>query len=136
MKERYVSIFIVDSLQENEMVFYNVTNSWSINEHRFMSSSPPIPPSEIPLSQTYYYSNTTYWRPSDELQKVLRLLYEEDYAQFSCVPCSYYSRLLYPQSAKWVVRNNDTTYPLQTYFQISLTTNLCNLQLAVDQIKF
>ena len=72
---------------------------------------------------TYDSSNTLYWRPSDELQKVLHLLYKEDYAQFPCVPCSYCSRLLYLQSAKWIVINDDTTYPLQTSFQINLTTN-------------
>ena len=77
----------------------------TINSCLFLPSTPP---SEIPLSQTYDSSNITYWRPSDELQKVLRLLYKEDYAQFPCVPCSYCSRLLYPQSAEWVVRNNDT----------------------------
>ena len=51
LKERYVSIFIVDSLQENEMAFDNITNSWFINDHRYMSSLPPTSPSEIPFSQ-------------------------------------------------------------------------------------
>jgi len=38
---------------------------------------------KIPLTQTDDSSNTTYQRPPDyELQKVLRLLYKEDYAQF------------------------------------------------------
>jgi len=91
-----LDIFTVDSLQENEMAFYNITNSWFINDHRFMSSLPLTPPSEIPLSQTYNSSNIMYWPPSDELQKVLRLLYKEDYAQFPCVSYSYFSRLLYP----------------------------------------
>jgi len=87
-----LNIFTVDSLQANEM-------AWTVNDHRFLSSLSSIQPSEVPPSQTYYPSNTTHWRPSDELRKVLRLLYEEDYAQFPCVPCSYCSRLLYPQSA-------------------------------------
>ena len=56
-------------------------------------------------------------------KKVLRLLHEENYAQFPCIPCPYCSRLLYPQSAKWLVRNNDIIYPFQTYFQINLTTS-------------
>ena len=111
-----LNIFTVDSLQANEM-------AWTVNDHRFLSSLSSIQPSEVPPSQTYYPSNTTHWRPSDELRKVLRLLYEEDYAQFPCVPCSHCSRLLYPQSAKWIVKNNDVTYPVQTYLQINLTTN-------------
>jgi len=36
---------------------------------------------------------------------------------------SFLLLLFAPQSAKWVVRNNDTTYSLQTSFQINLTTN-------------
>ena len=64
---------------------------------------------------------------SNELKKILRLLYEEDYAQFPCVPCSHCSRLLYPQSVKWVTRNDDVTYPLEMSLpEISLTVNLRN----------
>lgn len=50
----------------------------------------------------------TYWRPSDSFRKILRSLYENDYAQYPCVPCSYCSRLLYPHSTKWIVRNETT----------------------------
>jgi len=64
-----------------------------------------------------------YWRPSDALQKTLRKLYK-DYAQFPCVPCSYCSRLLYPHSVKWVIRNDNFTYPLQSSFpQLNVITN-------------
>src|SRR5438132_4940013 len=62
-----------------------------------------------------------------KLKKILRLLYEEDYAQFPCVPCSHCSRLLYPQSVKWVTRNDNVTYPLEMSLpEISLTVNLRN----------
>ena len=54
----------------------NVSSSYIYR--RFPFSLSFTPPSEIPLPQTYNPSNTTYWRPSDKLQKVLRLLYEED----------------------------------------------------------
>ena len=79
---------------------------------------------------------------SNELKKILRLLYEEDYAQFPCVPCSHCSRLLYPQSVKWVTRNDNVTYPLEMSLpEISLTVNLRNpTKIAVAmrwvQIKF
>ena len=29
----------------------------------------------------------TFWRPSDALLKVLRILHEIDYTQFPCIPC-------------------------------------------------
>ena len=80
------------------MAFYSVTNSRSIDLCQLY----------IPLSRTYNYSNTTYWRPSDKLQKSLTLRLVS---------------MRSPQPAKWVVRNNDTTYSLQTSFQINLTTN-------------
>jgi len=84
----------------------------------------PSSPAEMSITNVYDGSTTQYWRPSNELKKILRLLYEEDYAQFPCVPCSYCSRLLYPQSVKWVTRNNDITYPLEMLFpEISLTVN-------------
>src|SRR6185436_10835411 len=33
---------------------------------------------------------------------------------FHASPCSYCSRLLYPLSAKWVTRDNNIVYPLET----------------------
>ena len=91
------------------------------------------------LTQTYSSSITPYWRP-DELQKT-RIFYKEDCAQFSCIPCSYCSRLLYPLSAKWITRNTDIIYPLEVSFPaINLTTNPRNpAKIAVCQwmqIKF
>ena len=58
----------------------------------------------------------TYWRPSNTLRKILCRLYEDDYTQFPCVPCSYCSRLLYPHSAKWIIRDETVTYPFQSSF--------------------
>jgi len=47
--------------------------------------------------------------PSDALRK----LYEEEHAQFPCVLCS---RLLYPHTVKWVVKNDNFTYPFTIKF--------------------
>ena len=49
------------------------------------------------LTQTYRSSITPYWRPSDELQKTLRILYEEDYAQFP-VPIAHAYYIHYLQN--------------------------------------
>ena len=54
-----------------------------------------------------------HWRPSDLLLKTLRSLYENDYTQYPCIPCSYCSRLLYPHSIKWIARDQTTIYPFQ-----------------------
>src|SRR6185312_3729281 len=109
-----IYIFTIDSLQPNEFV-YCATNSSFINGNH--SAFPSLSsPSDMTLNQTYSSSIT--------LQKTLRILYEEDYAQLPCIPCSYCSLLLYPLSAKWITRNTDTIYPLEVSFpEINLTTN-------------
>src|SRR6185312_12483806 len=126
-----IDIFTIDSLQINETVFRASDSSPSIDDnHSTLSSSSQ---SDILLTQTSNSSPTPYWRPSDRFQKVLRILHEDDYAQFPCVPCSYCSRLfsaifssfsLYPLSTKWVTRDNNIVYPLETSFpEINLTNN-------------
>ena len=63
-----------------------------------------------------------YWRPSDTLHKILRSLYEDDYAQFPCIPCSYCTRLLYPHSTKWLVRDDTIIYSFHfTFSEMPLT---------------
>ena len=60
-----------------------------------MTTIPVLFTSTLPqntISETYDSSNTIYWRLSDKLQKALRLLYEENYAQFSFLML----HLLYP----------------------------------------
>ena len=97
-----IDIFILDTLENNEIVIESLSTN-NGNRSTFSSLSSP---SEMPITQSYDHLTTQYWRPSNELKKILRLLYEEDYAQFPCVPCSYCSRLLYPHSVKWVsIRN-------------------------------
>src|SRR6185503_17814616 len=103
-------------------IFFRASDSSpSIDDnHSTLSSSSQ---SDILLTQISNSSPTPYWRP-DRFQKVLRILHENDYAQFPCVLCSYCSRLLYPLSAKWVTRDNNIVYPLETSFpEINLTNN-------------
>jgi len=66
----------------------------------------------------------TFWRPSDTLLKVLRRLHEIDYTQFPCVPCSYCSRLLYPNQIKWITRQTNSVFPFEhVYPHIPLITH-------------
>src|SRR6185312_10424641 len=45
-------------------------------------------------------------------------------AQFPCIPCSYCSRLLYPHSVKWVIKDDNFVYPLQSSFpQLNIIAN-------------
>ena len=129
-----IDIFTIDSLQINETVFRASDSSPSIDDnHSTLSSSSQ---SDILLTQISNSSPTPYWRPSERFQKVLRILHEDDYAQFPCVLCSYCSRLLYPLSANWVTRDNNIVYPLETSFpETNLTNNPRNsqkLQFAMD----
>ena len=119
---RVIDIFTIDSLQINETVFCASDSSSSIHDNHSTLSSSSQP--DISLTQTFNSSPTPYWRPSDRFQKILRILHEDDYAQFPCIPCSYCSRLLYPLSAKWVTRDNNIVYPLEMSFpEINLTNN-------------
>ena len=63
------------------------------------------------------FSYNIYWRPSHSLYKILRSLYENDYAQFPCIPCSYCSRMVYPHSAKWIVRDEPLAILFNYLFQ-------------------
>ena len=118
MSQQILDIYTVDSLQPNESVFNSADVSWLSRNDSFA-----LPMSSITSNITNVQIQA-YWRPSDALQKTLRKLYEEDYAQFPCIPCSYCSRLLYPHSVKWVIRNDNFTYPLQSSFpQLNVITN-------------
>lgn len=86
MSQQILDIYTIDSLQPNESVFNRADISWLSHNDSFILPMSPIA-SDITNIQVQ-----SYWRPSDALQKTLRKLYEEDYAQFPCVPCSYCSR--------------------------------------------
>ena len=114
-------------LDANEMVFHIDDHSWLANTSSTRH--------DTYMNDTCCMENIndTYWRPSDPLRKTLRSLYENDYAQFSCLYCS---RMVYPHSAKWIARDeplailsiifsrNTTHY---TYVQLTHIKN-CGMQ--------
>jgi len=103
----------VFTLNTNEMVF-DINDNWLTHPNLI------IPTTQHETSNNNNNSmeitTDTYWRPSNTLRKILCQLYEDDYTQFPCVPCSYCSRLLYPHSAKWIIRDETVTYPFQSSF--------------------
>ena len=114
MSQQILNIYTVDSLQLNEFVFDSAHND---------SFAFPIPTSPV-ATDSANSQTQSYWHPSNALRKTLRKLYEEDYAQFPCVPCSYCSRLLYPHSVKWIIKTDNFTYPLESSFsQLKVITN-------------
>src|SRR6185312_13071336 len=63
----------------------------------------------------------------------LRTLYEKDYGNFPASPCSYCSRLLNPHSVKWVIKNDNFVYPLQSSFpQLQIHVTSQKLPFAMD----
>ena len=118
MTQQILDIYTIDSLQPMSQFSIEHISWLSHNNDSFILPMSPI------ASNITNIQVQSYWRPSDALQKTLRKLYEEDYAQFPCVPCSYRSRLLYPHSVKWVIKNDNFIYPLQSSFpQLNVITN-------------
>ena len=93
-------------LSADETVFNMNDNSWltHIGANNLMSSSLHefSASNNDELIETNNYS---YWRPSAAIRRILNHLTNGDFAQFPCIPCSYCSRLLYPHSIKWIIRN-------------------------------
>lgn len=121
MSQQILDIYTVDSLQISESVFHSADTSWLTQNHQ---SAFPISPIDSDMTDVQAQS---YWHPSDALRRTLHKLYKKDYAQFPCIPCSYCSRLLYPHSVKWVIKDDNFVYPLQSSFpQLNIITNLRN----------
>ena len=65
---------------------------------------------------------STYWRPKYILINVLRKLHYDAYTQFPYAPCCYCGRMLYPYQILWILKENNTAFPLQiSYPDATLT---------------
>ncbi|CAG8772624.1 16356_t:CDS:2, partial [Gigaspora margarita] len=68
--------------------------------------------------------NSTYWRPSSNLQTLYGKFQNNILAQWPRIACVYCEKLLYPEKASWIFYNSSTTYLLQTNIPgISLSFN-------------
>ncbi len=56
------------------------------------------------------------WRPPRKLLNLHKKFQEIILYQFSCIPCSYCSRLMYPTEARWTLYDPSLIYPLQESF--------------------
>ena len=111
--------YVIDvfSLDADETTLNMNDNSWpmQIDTNNTMSSSlhesSTSNNNELPETNNY-----SYWRPCTALCRVLSHLTNDDFAQFPCIPCSYCSRLLYPHSTKWIIRDEIIRYPFELSF--------------------
>lgn len=109
-------------LQPNEQVFENFTDSrtgaptttedlstihqTSSNEITAQYPTHPTPSGEIvphPIIS---------WEPSQKFMQVKQKFESYILYQYPCVPCSFCSRLLYPEKAKWTQKIENFEYPL------------------------
>nr|CAG8647514.1 8694_t:CDS:2 [Entrophospora candida] len=109
-------------LQPNEQVFENFTDSrtgapsttedlntihqTSSNEITAQHPTHPTPSGEIvphPIIS---------WEPSQKFMQVKEKFESYILHQYPCVPCSFCSRLLYPEKAKWTQKIENFEYPL------------------------
>lgn len=119
--------YVIDifSLDTNEIIFDVNADSWlsHVGEH----NNPPTPlheSSNDSNNNPTEINSRSYWRPSATLRKILTHLTNNEFAQFPCIPCSYCSRLLYPHSTKWIVKDETIRYPFElSYPEIPLTTH-------------
>ena len=130
---RVINIF---SLDVNEIVFNINDNPWLTNTNNNpVTSSSLHEASNNTNNELLGGTNNSCWCPSTTLQKILQQLYNDDYAQFPCVPCAYCSRLLYPNSIKWITRDEHTlillNYPFQIHLLFLILTIHQKLQYAV-----
>src|SRR4051794_7639939 len=53
------------------------------------------------------------WRPSKTFKNLIERFNNLILYQYSCVPCSYCTKLLYPTECKWENYDQNKTYPLE-----------------------
>jgi len=56
------------------------------------------------------------WRPSNKLFNLYNKFQEVILYQHPCIPCSYYSKLMYPSEARWLNYDPNFSYPLTESF--------------------
>lgn len=57
------------------------------------------------------------WRPSTRLRKLHTQFRNTILCQYTCIPCAFCGKLLYPSKAKWISYDEDYTYPLESNIQ-------------------
>ena len=113
-------MFDIFSLDMNEIVFNINDNPWLTNTNNNPVTSSLLHESKNTNNELFGGTNNSCQRPSTALQKILQQLYNDDYAQFPCVSCAYCSRLLYPNSIKWITGDGTYTYPFESSFPDTL----------------
>jgi hypothetical protein len=56
------------------------------------------------------------WRPSQRLRSLHTRFQKSILFQHICLPCAFCAKLLYPAKAKWILYDENITYPLEANF--------------------
>jgi hypothetical protein len=56
------------------------------------------------------------WRPSQHLRKLYTQFQNTILCQYICIPCAFCGKLLYPAKSKWMLYDENYTYPLEVNF--------------------
>ncbi|CAG8536774.1 15137_t:CDS:2 [Cetraspora pellucida] len=110
-------IFKIHSLECNEQII-DLT-SYNNASQPVMQKINPEPNATASTS-----SVNSPWTISLKMQQIINKFNNEILCQFSCVPCSICSKLMYPEKSMWIQKDSNITYPLTVvYPNIVLTTN-------------
>ncbi|CAG8523377.1 15038_t:CDS:2 [Gigaspora rosea] len=102
-------ILEIEPLEHNEEII-DLTSSDTNNLQHSNQNNDDLPHSKI-----------SPWVISEKMQEQIDKFENTILCQFSCVPCSICSRLMYPEKSMWIQRNPDIPYPLENY--MPLVTN-------------
>jgi hypothetical protein len=107
----------------------HIESNYETFDDTFLSSTENIRlvNSYHPRAPTNIYTSTNFalqpenlvfnpWRPPRKLSNLHKKFQETILYQFPCIPCSYCSKLMYPNETRWTIYNPSFTYPLQESF--------------------
>ena len=109
----------LDPLESTFETFDNTFLSSTENIRLINSNHPRAPrniyTSTISTSQSENLLSNP-WQPSNKLSKLYDKFQTTILYQFPCIPCSYCSKLMYPNETRWIKYDPLLIYPLQKFF--------------------
>ncbi|CAG8570677.1 5905_t:CDS:2, partial [Gigaspora rosea] len=104
-------LFFVNQILEIEPLEYG-EKTFNINDSdNTLSQSTELQNETLPN-----VPSTTIWSISTKMREIIDQFENTILHQFSCIPCSICSKLMYPEKAKWILRNPNFQYPIMTAY--------------------